>query len=94
MPVAARLRQKLEQTLAPTRLDIRNESARHAGHGKHVGEESHFALVVVSDAFTGKSRVERHRIVHTLLAEELSVGGVHALALTALTPQEDGAISP
>lgn len=91
MRVAASLRQKLEQSLAPTRLDIRDESARHAGHGAHAGEESHFALLVVSDAFTGKSRVERHRIVHSLLAEELSVGGVHALALTALTPQEDRA---
>jgi len=91
MRVAASLRQKLEQSLAPTRLDILDESARHAGHGAHAGQESHFTLVVVSEAFAGKSRVERHRIVHSLLAEELSVGGVHALALTALTPQEDHA---
>ncbi|CCG41026.1 BolA family protein [Magnetospirillum molischianum] len=91
MHIAATLRRKLEQSFAPSRLDVTDESARHAGHGAHAGKETHFALVVVSDAFTGKSRVERHRMVHSVLAEELVVGGVHALALTALTPQEDRA---
>ncbi|OAN55259.1 transcriptional regulator [Paramagnetospirillum marisnigri] len=89
MRVAPVMRKKLEDGLAPVRLDINDDSHRHAGHAGHNHEgESHFSIVVVSDAFAGKSRVERHRMVNRLLAEELA-GRVHALALTTLTPEED-----
>ncbi|RAU23477.1 BolA family transcriptional regulator [Paramagnetospirillum kuznetsovii] len=83
------MQKKLEEGLKPTRLEITDDSHRHAGHAGHnVDGESHFSIVVVSDAFTGKSRVDRHRMVNALLADELA-GRVHAMALTTLTPAEE-----
>jgi BolA protein len=88
MRVADRIRSKLVAGLAPTRLEIFDDSARHAGHaGSRDGGETHFNLLVVSDRFTGQSRIERQRTIHGLLAEELA-GPVHALSLKALTPAE------
>jgi BolA protein len=86
--VAEKLREKLQTGLAPQRLDIVDDSARHAGHRPdHPEGESHFNVTVVSPAFAGLSRVERQRRVYALLAEELA-GPVHALQLTALAPGE------
>lgn len=74
--------------LRPTRLDVINESELHAGHRNSPGTgESHFRILVVSDAFSGKSRLERHRLVNDLLKDELA-GGIHALALSTLAPGE------
>ena len=74
--------------LEPTRLDIINESELHAGHRNSPGTgESHFRLLIVSPAFTGKSRIERHRIVNEILAEELA-GRIHAMALKTHAPGE------
>lgn len=74
--------------LRPTRLDVINESELHAGHRNSPGTgESHFRILVVSDAFLGKSRLERHRLVNDLLKDELA-GGIHALALSTLAPGE------
>ena len=88
MRVADRIRAKLTAGLAPTRLEIFDDSARHAGHtGAREGGETHFNLVVVSERFVGQSRIERQRTIHALLAEELA-GPVHALSLKALTPAE------
>lgn len=82
------MREKLMIGLEPVRLDIINESELHAGHRSSPGTgESHFRIVVVSPAFAGKSRVERHRMVNALLADELS-GRVHALALKTYAPGE------
>ena len=87
-PVTGKLRQKLETAFAPKNLVIEDESARHAGHsGARDGGESHFRIRIVSPAFAGLSRVERQRRVYTVLADEIA-GGVHALALTTLTPEE------
>jgi BolA protein len=90
MTIAERIRQKLEAALRPTRLDIHNDSHLHAGHhaGAHAGEETHFRVEIVAAAFAGENRVARQRRVYAILAEELA-GGVHALQLTALTPEED-----
>ena len=89
MLIAPVMRQKLQDALAPTRLAIEDDSHRHAGHAGHnPAGESHFSITVVSEAFAGKSRVDRHRMVNALLAEELA-GKVHAMALTTLTPDED-----
>ncbi len=86
--VQARIREKLEKELAPASLDVIDESHHHAGHGGHHEDgESHFRVDIVSDAFVGKGRVERHRLVNSALAEELA-GGVHALAISARTPDE------
>ena len=81
---------KLTAAFHPSEIDIADESHLHAGHsGWREGGETHFRVRVVSEAFAGKSRVERHRMINTLLAEELA-GGVHALALKTLAPGEAG----
>lgn len=82
------IRQKLMLGLRPDRLDVVNESELHAGHRSSPGTgDSHFRVLVVSAAFEGQSRVERHRTVNALLADEVGKR-VHAFALTALTPAE------
>lgn len=89
MQVRAAIEQKLSQGLSPTRLDVIDDSGRHVGHAGHKpGGETHFRIEIVSPAFTGKSRIERHRLVNALLAEELA-GPVHALQLATLTPEEE-----
>ena len=86
--VKAAIESKLAAALTPTRLIVIDESAQHAGHGGHHSDgESHFRVDVTSSAFRGKSRIERHRIIHEILAQEL-VGRVHALALVTSTPEE------
>jgi BolA protein len=88
MHVADAIRRKLTDALAPERLEIVDESYRHQGHaGAHPEGESHFRVEVVSAAFAGKSRLERQRLVHRVLAEELA-GRVHALQLSVRAPGE------
>jgi BolA family transcriptional regulator, general stress-responsive regulator len=88
MTVAETIRQKLTRRFDPARLDIVDESHRHAGHaGARPGGETHFAVTIVAAAFAGLSRVARQRIVHQTLADELRTR-VHALSLTTLTPDE------
>ena len=88
MSLHSRMREKLMIALNPTRLDLVNESHLHAGHSSSPGTgESHFRLLIVSDDFTGKSRVARHRIVNDVVQDELR-DGVHALAIKALAPGE------
>lgn len=87
-PVASKIRAKLQAALQPSYLDLLDESARHFGHGGHnPAGESHFRLTIVAAAFIGKNRLERHRMINRLLAEELCER-VHALAIDAKTPQE------
>lgn len=92
-PVAASIEKKLTEGLSPISLKVIDESHHHAGHGhpgdKRHGNESHFRVEVVSAAFDGKSRVERHRLVNALLAQEIAEG-VHALAIGAKAPGETG----
>ncbi|MFO1153394.1 MAG: BolA family protein [Rhodospirillales bacterium] len=91
MSVAERIQRKLTDALAPSRLELLDESHRHAGHaGARPEGETHFSVAIVSDAFTGLTRIERHRLVHQLLADELA-GPVHALSLKMLTPAEASA---
>lgn len=74
--------------LNPVRLDVINESEMHAGHRSSPGTgESHFRVLVVSDAFRGKSRVDRHRMVNEALKDEVG-GRIHALALSTFAPGE------
>lgn len=87
--VADTIRRKLADAFMPTRLEIRDDSRLHAGHaGARPEGETHFSVDIVSRSFTGKSRVERQRLVHAVLADELKQR-VHALALRTLTPDED-----
>jgi BolA family transcriptional regulator, general stress-responsive regulator len=86
MRVEQAIREKLSAAFTPAAIEVVNDSHHHAGHGSSPGTgESHFSVVVVSPVFAGKSRLERHRMVNEVLAEELS-GKVHALAITALAP--------
>jgi stress-induced morphogen len=88
MRVEERITRKLQQAFAPETLEVVNESHRHAGHASSPETgESHFSIKVVSRSFAGKTRLERHRMVNEVLAEELA-GKVHALAITALAPEE------
>ncbi|UYO40220.1 BolA family transcriptional regulator [Rhodopseudomonas palustris] len=80
--------QKLREAFTPESLDVIDESNLHEGHAGHAGRsETHFRVNIVSAAFAGKSRVDRHRMVNDLLAPELK-GGVHALAIKAKAPGE------
>lgn len=88
MSVEDRIREKLILAFAPSALEVVNVSHRHAGHAGSPGTgESHYTVKVVSASFAGKSRLERHRMVNEVLAEELR-GKIHALAITALAPEE------
>ena len=88
MRVATAIRARLTEALAPERLEIEDESARHAGHaGARPEGESHFRLVVVAAAFEGKGRVERQRLVFSAL-DDLMRTDIHALSIRALTPAE------
>lgn len=88
--VAQSIHRKLTEALSPQRLEVVDDSARHAGHaGARAGGESHFNVVIVSAAFEGLSRVQRQRGVHAALAEELA-GPIHALSIKALAPGEPG----
>lgn len=88
MSAESRMREKLMIALNPTRLDVINESHKHAGHASSPGTgESHFKVLIVSAAFASKSRVDRHRMVNAALADELA-GPVHALALSTFAPDE------
>ena len=85
-----RIRSKLTQAFAPGRLDVIDDSASHHGHaGAHPdgGGETHFNVVMEAPAFAGKSRVERQRLVHEVLASELKER-VHALSLKLSAPGE------
>jgi len=79
---------RLLAAFAPQSLRVEDESHRHQGHAGHrPGGETHFRLYIVSEAFRGKSRLERHRMINTALARELAAG-VHALAIHAAAPDE------
>ena len=87
-PVAAEIDQRLRAALSPERLVVIDDSAKHRGHAGHDPRgESHFTVEIVADAFAGKNRVQRHRLVNQALAP-LLVERVHALAIVAKAPAE------
>lgn len=89
MRVADRMEKLLLAAFAPTTLSIIDESSRHAGHsGAREGGQSHFNVKVVSTAFAGKSRVERHRMVYGVL-QPLIDEGLHALSIEASAPKNN-----
>ena len=88
MTTRTRIVEKLTKSLAPSALDVVDESHLHEGHAAHrPGGETHFRVHIVSDAFLGKSRIARHRMVNEVLAAELA-DRVHALAIHAKAPGE------
>jgi BolA protein len=87
-PVGQNLAHKLTQALSPAALEILDESHQHHGHaGAHPQGESHFRIKIVASAFRNKPRIERHRMINAVLAEELKAR-VHALAIEAKSPEE------
>jgi BolA protein len=92
--MAQTIRDKLTAAFSPLALEVKDESAMHAGHtGARPGGETHFRVRVVSEAFQGQSRVERQRRVYAALDAEMK-SGIHALALSALTPAEAASREP
>ena len=83
--------QKLTEAFTPESLRVEDESHLHEGHAGHrPGGQTHFRVYIVSDAFRGKTRIERHRLINAALAAEIA-SGVHALAIHASAPGEGGA---
>ena len=89
MTIAASITTKMNAAFAPAHLEVINESHLHAGHQEKFNGagETHFRIRIVTDAFTGKSRIDRHRAITGLLTEELA-GELHALAIEASAPGE------
>ena len=83
-PIRAAIHDALVRSFVPTTLEVINESGNH---NVPRGSETHFKVIIVSESFTGKSPVARHRAVNKVLAEQLA-GGVHALSIQALTPAQ------
>ena len=82
------IEEKLRSALNPEILEVVNESALHAGHAGHDGSgDSHFRVLVVSDAFKGMARLERQRRVHTVLKAEITKQ-IHALTMELRTLEE------
>jgi BolA protein len=86
-PVMATMRSALERAFAPSALEIVDDGARHAGHA--AAGRGHFRVLLVSEAFRGRSRLERHRMVYAALTPLLEAS-VHALNITARTADENG----
>lgn len=83
---AAAVHQRLNETLAPSELQVNDDSAAHAGHAG-AREGSHLSVRIVSDRFTGLTRLARHRLVYDSLST-LMPQGIHALAIDARAPGE------
>lgn len=88
MTLAAWITHELQNRLSPAALTVVDESEQHRGHaGWREGGETHFRINIVSEAFIGKSRVERHRLVNEVLSGAFD-RGLHALAIQAKAPGE------
>jgi BolA protein len=88
MQTRQRIAESLTAAFSPQSLEVVDESHKHEGHAGHrPGGESHFRVYIVSDAFRGKTRLDRHRMINAALSGELA-GGVHALAIHAKAPGE------
>ena len=86
MSIEAQIRTRLAQ-LQPASVEIADDSAAHAGHAGAASGGGHYTVAIVADAFTGKSRVARHRLVYGALGN-LMQQQIHALALTTHAPDE------
>lgn len=88
MSVSETIETKIRAACNPVKLDVVDDSESHRGHGGwREGGETHFNVLVVSEAFAGLSRVARQRLIFDALSEEMS-GSVHALSLQCQTPDE------
>lgn len=81
------IRQRLEQSLDPLELSIKDQSQLHVGHAGAKDGRGHFDITIVSQAFDGASRVKRHRMVYDALRDLLE-SDIHALRISAFAPSE------
>lgn len=81
------IRERLQNELLPEQLVIEDQSALHAGHAGAKSGRGHFAVLIVSNAFAGKTPVERHRMVYRALDKEMQTD-IHALSIKSFTPEE------
>jgi len=81
------IRERINQALAPVQLDIIDDSHKHAGHAGAAGGGGHFTVRIVSEKFGNHKLIERHRMVYQAVAD-LMPAEIHALSITALTPEE------
>ena len=81
------IKEKLTAALTPTLLEIKDDSSKHAGHAGAKEGGGHFSVTIVSSIFTGKTLIQRHRLVYAAL-DELMKTKIHALSINALTPDE------
>jgi len=87
MAMADEITRKLSAAFTPNSIEVMDESNQHVGHAGHrPGGETHFRVYIVAEAFRGKSRLERHRMINAVLAQELA-SSVHALAIHADAPE-------
>ncbi|MCE3233552.1 MAG: BolA family transcriptional regulator [Rickettsiaceae bacterium] len=88
MTISDRIYIKLNQNLSISKLEVVDDSSKHKGHaGWKDGGETHFNIKVISDDFSGKNKVARHKLIYSILDEELK-DGIHALSIIALTTDE------
>ena len=88
MTIGQTITNRLREAFRPESLEVQDESHLHEGHAGHrPGGETHFRVYIVSQAFKGKTRLERHRMINASLSSELA-GSVHALAIHAQAPGE------
>jgi BolA protein len=88
MRTADLLAKKLTEAFTPESLNVVDESHQHEGHaGARPGGQTHFRVYIVSAAFKGKTRIDRHRMINAVLSDDLATG-VHALAIHAAAPGE------
>lgn len=83
-----RIQSLLQTRFAPARVTVRDDSARHAGHAGARGGAGHFAVRIESDAFKGRDRLQRHRMIYEALADMLQAD-IHALNIEAVSPDDD-----
>src|SRR5580704_17500065 len=94
MRVEDLITRRLTEAFRPENLNVVDESHQHEGHAGHrQGGQTHFRVYIVAEAFRGKSRLERHRMINAALAAELA-GGIHALAIHAAAPGDDARSVP
>ena len=89
----ARIRERLTEALAPVLLEVNDDSHKHAGHAGARGGQGHFSVAIVSEAFSGKLPLARHRLVYAALGDMMSTD-IHALTIQARTPEEANQTGP
>lgn len=86
----ALIRERLGRQLDPERVEVEDDSHKHRGHAGAAAGGGHFNVLVVSSAFAGRNRIQRHRLVYEAMGDAMRADTIHALSIRALTPEEYG----